>query len=502
MSDSNAVTAVPTAVRQEIATVQKDITHPYMGVLLYTRDETLRSRGGMFGYQIYDELERDDQVLSCLQKRKNALTAYPWKLEAGGDAPQDEAARQMVERHFKGMNFNRMVKAQLDAILKGYSVGEIMWALGQSDDGAGEIQPVEVKARNQRRFAFDTDYKLRLRTWTNIMPGDLMPDRKFVVHTLGDKDGNPYGIGLGSALFWYVFFKRQNVTFWNLYNDKYSTPTAVGKYPNGTEKPDQQNLLAAIDAIARESGIIIPEGMSIEFLEANRNGTVDAYERLWEKCDAAISKIILGETLTTEVGDKGSYAASQTHNDVRLELTQGDGEELADTLNQTLIAWDVAYNMPGAKPPKLSWDVSPPTDLKAEADTDLVVSQMGFELDEATVQAKYGPGWTKKPLPPPPAPGQFGLLGGPPGDEGAQFSEADRRDIVDGFIEQLNKRASPSITTMVGKVRELVGSAGSLEAIRDGLLTLYPNISPAAFSEALSQGLLTADLAGRFDVKS
>ena len=45
------------------------------------------------------------------------------------------------------------------------------------------------------------------------------------------------------------------------------------------------------------TGIVVPDGMVIEFLEATRSGTVDAYERMARYMDQQISLIVLGETL-------------------------------------------------------------------------------------------------------------------------------------------------------------------------------------------------------------
>ena len=40
--------------------------------------------------------------------------------------------------------------------------------------------------------------------------------------------------------------------------------------------------------------------------------------------NAEISKAVLGQTLTTEIGERGSYAAAQAHNEVREHLAAAD----------------------------------------------------------------------------------------------------------------------------------------------------------------------------------
>ena len=144
----------------------------------------------------------------------------------------------------------------------GFSVGEIMWAV--EPDG---IRPAAIVPRAQTRFKFDVDYKLRLLTTTDTLRGIEMPERKFIVHRHGGKDNNPYGLGLGSSLFWPVLFKRQGVSFWLTFLDKFGSPTPLGKYPSNATKSEKATLLNAAKSLRQESATIIPDGMALELLE-------------------------------------------------------------------------------------------------------------------------------------------------------------------------------------------------------------------------------------------
>jgi phage gp29-like protein len=110
--------------------------------------------------------------------------------------------------------------------------------------------------------------------------------------------------------------------------------------------------------------------------------------------DEEISKAVLGETLSTSMGKGGgSYAASNTHNEVRLELTKADADLLSDTLNATLIKWFCEFNFPGALPPTVTRDFSEPEDLEARAQTDKAVCEMGFKPTLKYIRETYGDGW-------------------------------------------------------------------------------------------------------------
>lgn len=480
---------------REIASVERDIFHPYVGQMLLPNDDTLLMRGGARSYRIYDDAERDPRVFSTLQKRKLALVAYPWVIDPASQSAADKEVAEFVTTNLKDITFSVSIMDLMDAILKGFSVGEIMWAVQGT-----EIVPTTIIARDQRRFRFDLERKLRLITFQNMLPGEELPERKFIVHRYGAKDGNPYGLGIGTRLYWLSFFKRQGLTFWLTFADKFGSPTTVGKYPAGSEPADQAKLKAALRSIAQETGIIIPEGMLIELLQPSGSNSTDTYESLQRYLDEQIAEVVLGETLSTNIGSVGSKAAADTHNGVRLELSAADGEMLAASLNPTLIQWIVEFNRPGAALPKLRFQVEAGEDLDARADRDTKIVQMGFEPSEKYINETYGgDGEWKKKAAPPPLP--IGGPEAPPIDDAFAEGAARTPDTVDRFAEQLAGLASAPIGSMVGKIKALLDDAKSLEDFRDRLIEVYPTIKPAAFSDVMAAALMASDLAGRFEVK-
>ena len=278
---------------QEVATIARDHTISTYGGVLTPQDETLATRGGGDGLKVYDRIERDCHAFAVLQKRKRAVVCRPWLVDAASDAPRDQDAAALVKTAFESFPFDTACENLLDCVLKGYAVGEVMWAVTD-----GFVLPSEILARDQRRFTFmatPNGTELRLLTQANMTTGEPVPARKFIVHSMGSKTGSPFGLGLGSKLFWPVFFKRQGITFWLTFCDKYGSPTAIGKYPAGTEKAEQDKLLAALQAIAQDAGVTVPAGMEISLLEAARSG-IDTYEKLVRYMDEQISEAVLGET--------------------------------------------------------------------------------------------------------------------------------------------------------------------------------------------------------------
>ncbi len=338
---------LPSDAKQLIANAANDITIPYYSGALQYVDDTLIQRGGGKGLKIYDEIERDTHGFAMLQKRKKTLVAREWEVEPASDSPRDVAAADVVREVLTALPFDRICEDLLDATLKGFAISEIIWARNGS-----RIVPVEIVSHDQRRFVFDHDWQPRLLTWRDARDGIKLPERKFIVHRHGVKGNNPYGLGLGTRLFWPVLFKREGVTFWLHFLEKFAGPTVIGETPYGADSAEQRKYLNTLSQLRTSAAITVPIGSNVKFLEAARSGSV-TYQDFLKYWDKQISICVNGETLTTDIDGGGSRAASQTHADMLQMLVDSDGDLLSDTLKETLLTWIVDYNVPGAAVPSV-----------------------------------------------------------------------------------------------------------------------------------------------------
>ncbi|MBI5410163.1 MAG: DUF935 family protein [Nitrospirae bacterium] len=370
----------------EIATVEKDIYMDYIGRTLINPDKTLKTEGSGKGIELYEDLLRDPEIRQAMQTRRLAVVGREWEIIPGSDKSADIKIADYVKEVLLSCNFDNGRKALLSAIVLGFKTTEIMWEYSE-----GSIWINRFIGKPSRRFIFDLDNNLRLITMRNMIGGEAVPSRKFQVFAWGSDNGSPFGYGLGSSLYWMDWFAKNTLKFWMIFADKFGSPTAVGKYPNGTTTEQQGKLLSAIETIQTEAAIAIPDTMIIELLEAARQGSMDTYERLCNYLDKKKTKLILGQTLTSDVGDKGSYAASQTHNDVREEYIKADADELCQALNGQVIKWLVDYNFPNVKRyPKIWIRTDDEEDLKPLAERDQILLNMGARITHQYIHETYG----------------------------------------------------------------------------------------------------------------
>lgn len=483
---------------REIATTQKDID-VFSGWIsrFENPDPTLRTEACGKGLKLYDEIKRDCHAGSVLQTRYLAVIGKPWNIVPAGfedeesDKKNEEIA-EFVTKTLRAANFEQGMQELLQAILYGFYPAEIIWKI--TDNG---IQIAKIRSKHPRRFSFTMNRELRLLTPDDMIEGMPVPDRKFIVFNFGSSD-NPYGEGLGQGLWWPVWFKKHGIKFWMVFLEKFGMPTAVGKYPAGTDPEQQQALLDAIDAIQNETGVKIPETMAIELLEATRAGNV-TYEALCDYMDRQISKRVLGQTLTTEVKGGGSYAASQTHNEVRQDIVEADTELLCECLNETLIPWIVDYNFPGiVEYPKIRIRIEEEKNLLPVAERDEILNtKIGLPISKKYFYDTYG---IQRPD------DDEDLVEAVKTDssllpEGKKKNEfAENRDVVELYTERAEIEASEMLDALIEPVQKLIHGAKDFEEIREGLIELGQGMKIDKLGTFMQQAFTAAELAGRYEV--
>lgn len=474
--------------------VAKDPLQPSFGGLMRFSDEVLAQKGGSKGLAIYDDLERDAWVYACLHKRKMAVIGRPWVIAPASPARLDRKAADLVKAQLEALDFDPLCYALLDAILKGRSIGEVMWIREGDTLRAERVIPLDA-----RLFAFEESGALRLLTRADMMRGEAVPERKFIVHTVGAKDGNPHGLGIGAKLWWPVFFKRQGLSFWLQFLDKFGAPTAVGKYSPGVNADE---LEAALARIAHDAGVALPEGASVELLQVN--GGAGSHESMVRYLDEQISAAILCEGGKGKGGGGELASAAILRNELRLELVQADSDMLTSTLNRTLIAWIVALNLPGAGLPRVQREIKQDEDLEARAQRDKLIFDMGFKPTLAYLTETYGGEWVEMASGPGALPAASGAGDGS-GTGVAQFAETPNDPAQMAIDALLRAFPGPDIDSAM---RAMLAPA--LAALRDGatpdeagdaLLAAFPSLDSSALEELLARAIFVADVWGRLSAE-
>ncbi|MBE0328447.1 DUF935 family protein, partial [Klebsiella pneumoniae] len=267
----------------------RDITRPWIGALALSDDSVLQHRGAP-DLKIYREVLSDDEVKSAFSQRQDALISREIKVEAGGERPIDIAAADAMRQQIESLGFDRITRLMHYGVFYGYAVSELIYGVRDN-----LLWIDDIKVRDRRRFRFSPKGELRLLTPQNMMAGEPCEGPYFWSFSTGaDHDDEPYGLGLAHWLYWPTFFKRNDIKFWLIFLDKFGMPTVAGKHPEGATQEQKRNLLALTRAISTDSGVIMPEGMSVELMSAARSGAAD-YQAMYNAMNEAIRRVTVGQ---------------------------------------------------------------------------------------------------------------------------------------------------------------------------------------------------------------
>lgn len=320
--------------------------------------------------------------------------------------------------------------------------------------------------------------------------GVPVPDRKFIVHRLEAEDDNPYGTGLGLQLYWPVFFKRKGVLAWTKFLDRFGLPIPWGKYPREASPREKGTLFDALRAVSNDGTLMTPEGTMIELLESKINGSATPHQAHVEFMDDWIMEVILGQAPRGQSGGALAAAANEREG-VRLELSQADSDLLSETLNATLIQWICEYN--GLQPCLVYRKIEKDEDRKAESETDKNINDLGFQMTEEGVKAKYGDHWERKAAAP-------ALPGGDP----ASFAEGDAAapDAIDRLIAAELADWQPLMAPLIEPVRALLASAAREGLTAQELIERLPQVLAEMDADPLAQALTRTAFAARLGTAS
>ncbi len=329
--------------------------------------------------------EREMQYRTVLSTRKAAVKGIEPFVKSPTEDKEDIAIADAVwDELVNRPEFNDLVGDLLDALGKGYSVVEILWRLeGKRWHVAG------FKHHDPRLFHFDRETRKELRIRVQGDPnGRALPPFKFIVHIPKLKSGIPARNGLARLAAWAYLLKSYALKDWAQFLEVHGLPLRLGKYGPTAGPKERGILLKAVRSLGADAAAIIPEDMSIEFIEV-KGFSEKPFEGFSKYFDEQMSKAIIGQTMTTDSG--GSRAQAEVHDKVRIDIKEDDARQTATTINQQLIIlWVILNYGQRERYPLLELPVMEREDLAvhAKAVSDLV--DRGLEIEQAEVRDKIG----------------------------------------------------------------------------------------------------------------
>ena len=351
-------------------------------------DPVLRKRAE--DAEVLMELAADDQVTTAMLARKYRVQNCPhycFRPGAPDGKDADAKARLVYERlvaDLERTNLRTIISSILDAPFYGMTPLELCWEL---EGGWWHLR--DIVARPYHWFAFDQRNRPLFRGAYGQSCADpvLLSELKFVIAVHQPTYDNPYGLRLLSRCLWPVAFKRGGLQFYAKFVERHGMPWIVGNAPPRAEAGEKREIVADLARMVQDCVAVMPAGSDVKFLSA---GTTQAqlHEDFLARQDRAISKVLMGQTLTIETDGKNSLAATEAHKSVADDIAEADKAMVADVFNE--ICWVYARQNVGPDVLAPLFSYEEPQDLRSKAELDLKLKSMGVKWLRPHLEGDYG----------------------------------------------------------------------------------------------------------------
>jgi len=303
------------------------------------------------GYVTYDKMLNDAQVLSCLNTLKYGRIQSGWDIQPATDDNVDVKIAEFCKYCLN--NVDGTIEADMyeiySAIDKGWALSEIVWKIIETGEWKGKVGIKALKEKDVQFYNTDVD------KFGNIQPngivslhplqyGQQFPIDKFIIYSFQKKYESTFGRPLLRVVYRHWWSKDVIIKFWNIFLEKFGSPTVQAKYKGNLNPADEIKLDEVLKSLQTETAVKLPEGLDLELLEATRRGEA-SYLAAIEYHDRQIAKAILGETLTSEAGKVGSYALGEIHLDIlRMHIEKIGSDMENEVMDEQVIKRLVDYN--------------------------------------------------------------------------------------------------------------------------------------------------------------
>jgi rubredoxin len=338
--------------------------------------ESLQNPSRVMLYDMYDDLMMDGHLAAVWGKRQDNIRNK--RLFFTRNQERDDEITALINTP----DMRAMMIALLDAQLYGYTL----------------IQVNDIR-QDADQEAFHIDFDLIPRKHVHPEPGfecisrnQSSADRNFLfmVPPLSNymiHAGDPHDRGLLAAAAPYIIYKRDTLADWSEFSEMFGHPFREAIY-EGTDDSSRRRMEEFLEQWGSRAYLLHPRNIEIILHDSGKNSaSSEIYDRLIAVCDAGVSKTILGNTLTTEQGDKGARSLGEVHQAEEDDKKLSDENFILGILNSQFIAilkrfgFNVAAGEIGFETPdadwqelKLKWEVVAAISDRIPVDPDYIYS--------------------------------------------------------------------------------------------------------------------------------
>ena len=276
--------------------------------------KTLAAYSAPLNLKRYGVLYLEPEIRSAIQDSKNT-------------AEYDKAAeiRDFVEYAVNNIgnpskgttqSFRSLLWNLTNMFHSGFHVSTFTWKYIETGKYKGYWGILSYTPRIEKEVGFWVDpFDLSLEAisiW-NLYSGRIdVPLDRIVYGVYNPQDGLPFGFGDARIAYKHTLFLGETFRYWMIAVERGAVPFLKAKTKNGATEY-QASLLALLDTVRQGGNLVHNQFDEIEALQLMHPQAIEIYTKTVEFNKAEIAEIILGQTLTTQKGNSGSYGQYKAH---------------------------------------------------------------------------------------------------------------------------------------------------------------------------------------------
>ena len=255
-------------------------------------------------YQVYQQIVLDGQVEGGMLQRKSKVLAQKFNiLNAAGEI--DTKKTKILNNKW----FYDFMSLGLDSIFWGYSLIQFSDVVNDKFESATLVP---------RIYVIPERGIVRNNTAT-VTEGVHYHEKPYSNWCLGIGDTKNLGILMKLAP--YVIWKKNAMFAWSEFAEIFGSPIRLGK-TDVRDDVTRKNMENTLKNMSVATWAVMDLNDEIDLAQASNTDAYQVFNELVERCNTEISKIILGQTGTTD--EKAYSGSSKVHEDVSKIISKQD----------------------------------------------------------------------------------------------------------------------------------------------------------------------------------
>lgn len=261
-------------------------------------------------YDLYEEILMDGHTSSVIEKRKAAVQCSQIEFRRNGEP--DERINTLLRSPW----FYRFIGDLIDSDFWGFSLFQFKL------DKSGWLDYILIP-----RKSYDPVRELVKHRQEEIFGEPL--ENYHTMLFVGDKRS----LGRLARITPYVLYKNNDMGDWAQFCEIFGMPIREYTYSAG----DTESRSQTVEDMMEQGGAGVylhSDQTNLKLVESgSKSGSSDLYKGLYDTCNDEISKIVLGNTLTTQASERGTQALGTVQEKGEKKLNEADRNLILNTLN-------------------------------------------------------------------------------------------------------------------------------------------------------------------------